>query len=474
MDAVKMLLDHGANREITDHLDMSPREIANRMRLHNVVRLLDTYSMMSPALTPNSHVTSPMDMHNGELVANGYSNGAKPKKKRGTKNGDARDARRGESKRKGKKRPNSDESLPPPMPSPPDSVESPLGYNRTPPPGGIYSLPVTKQNVIMPHDHYQLKEVGRHGQGPHVVDMHPNMNGRLYSSGNNPSPAKGSMGAEKIWQQNGMSMHVPDSQVLVQGNTSQQPMALIRQQGPSTQSLQQTMSPEACDSSPKPCTAVPSPALSTQYNMASSPNLPVTTSQATQYARANNMYAGSPHRGTVPQQMHSMYQNQRMNPNACISELPNGHPNSPENCMPEYIIRDELLNPAKQNMYLLSAAPKLSNGQHRDAMSDKTSFSNQHSHNGSTMDPSCTYAMAMTDHSTFPTPSPESPSKWSNPSPISASDWSGSEAISSPPVPTNQQQMNGQELLNGRGHTGGRLMNGIDLQGGACTGVTYI
>lgn len=484
-ESVRTLLKHGANREVTDHLDMSPRDIANRMCYHDVVHLLDTYSMLSNALTPNSHVTSPLDM-NGEMVTNGYGNGAKPKKKgRANKshaNGDVNGRDHGkEKKRKNKKRPNSDESLPPPVLSPPESVGSPNGYTRTPPPGGVYSLPVTTQNMIDPRDHYQLKEM--HAQGPHVVDMQRNgmVNGRAYSQINNLSPETGCMGGEvsmdiaratvgvpmtssTCWQQgsntqrNCMAMHRPDTQVLVQGSNSQPNIPTIMRQAPSTQSLQ-TMSPEACEStSPQPCTMEPSPSLANHY--ASSPNHPnTTTQQATQYAmtKMNSIYA-SPHRGKVPQQMHPMLANNNhhsqngMYPHTPISELPNGYPNSPENCMQEFSRRENgLPNHAKQNMRMVNG--KVPGTQHRDMMMEKyPTPPSQHSQNGGPLDPS-TYLLA------YPTPSPESPGKWSSSSPISAqSDWSGSEGICSPPAPTGLNQMNGQN--------GTDITNGHDLVNG--------
>ncbi|NWX41031.1 NOTC3 protein, partial [Steatornis caripensis] len=43
-EAAKILLDHFANREITDHLDRLPRDIGHDRMHHDIVRLLDEYN----------------------------------------------------------------------------------------------------------------------------------------------------------------------------------------------------------------------------------------------------------------------------------------------------------------------------------------------------------------------------------------------------------------------------------------------
>ncbi|KAF1537914.1 hypothetical protein FQV10_0010250, partial [Eudyptes schlegeli] len=55
-EAAKILLDHFANREITDHLDRLPRDIGHERLHHDIVRLLDEYNAgRSPpgSLAPN-------------------------------------------------------------------------------------------------------------------------------------------------------------------------------------------------------------------------------------------------------------------------------------------------------------------------------------------------------------------------------------------------------------------------------------
>ncbi|MEQ2199838.1 hypothetical protein XENOCAPTIV_013737, partial [Xenoophorus captivus] len=50
-ETAKVLLEHFANREITDHLDQLPRDIAQERMHHDIVRLLDEYNVVrSPGL----------------------------------------------------------------------------------------------------------------------------------------------------------------------------------------------------------------------------------------------------------------------------------------------------------------------------------------------------------------------------------------------------------------------------------------
>lgn len=57
-ETAKVLLDHFANRDITDHMDRLPRDIAQERMHHDIVRLLDEYNL----------VRSP-PLHNGPLGA---------------------------------------------------------------------------------------------------------------------------------------------------------------------------------------------------------------------------------------------------------------------------------------------------------------------------------------------------------------------------------------------------------------------
>ena len=55
-EAVKVLLAHFANREITDHMDRLPRDIAQERMHHDIVQLLDEYNTVR---SPQSHAGAP-------------------------------------------------------------------------------------------------------------------------------------------------------------------------------------------------------------------------------------------------------------------------------------------------------------------------------------------------------------------------------------------------------------------------------
>lgn len=68
-----MLLDHFANRDITDHMDRLPRDIAQERMHHDIVRLLDEYSLVrspqlhGPALGGTPTLSPPLCSPNGYL-----------------------------------------------------------------------------------------------------------------------------------------------------------------------------------------------------------------------------------------------------------------------------------------------------------------------------------------------------------------------------------------------------------------------
>lgn len=49
-EACKALLDNFANREITDHMDRLPRDVASERLHHDIVRLLDEHVPRSPQM----------------------------------------------------------------------------------------------------------------------------------------------------------------------------------------------------------------------------------------------------------------------------------------------------------------------------------------------------------------------------------------------------------------------------------------
>ena len=137
-ETAKVLLDHYANREITDHMDRLPRDIAQERMHHDIVRLMDEYNL----------VRSP-PMHGGSLSTtlspplcspNGFLGSMKQPQPQGQ--GQGKKARKPSSKgigcKDGKdmkvKKKNSQDGKPgnlldsSAVLSPVDSLESPHGY----------------------------------------------------------------------------------------------------------------------------------------------------------------------------------------------------------------------------------------------------------------------------------------------------------------------------------------------------------
>lgn len=150
-ETAKTLLDHYANREITDHMDRLPRDAAAERMHQDILHLLDEYRLNSPndITLPNGLPTSPNGyppfMHpqnkskqkqrrtknNGQINMKdilSYPNGTKPnglpQKKQKPKRKSAAVPRNGHSQ-------NRDSSVG--TLSPGDSIESPNGYDMTPP-----------------------------------------------------------------------------------------------------------------------------------------------------------------------------------------------------------------------------------------------------------------------------------------------------------------------------------------------------
>lgn len=60
LEAAKCLLDAFANRDITDHMERLPRDVADERMHHDIVRLLDTYGLSSPMPVNSCMTGSPM------------------------------------------------------------------------------------------------------------------------------------------------------------------------------------------------------------------------------------------------------------------------------------------------------------------------------------------------------------------------------------------------------------------------------
>lgn len=137
-ETAKVLLDHFANREITDHMDRLPRDIAQERMHHDIVRLMDEYNLVqSPHMHAGSLSTTlspPLCSPNGYLGAmkqpqlQGHGQGKKARKP-STKGIGCKDGKDIKVKKKnsqdGKAGNLLDSSA---VLSPVDSLESPHGY----------------------------------------------------------------------------------------------------------------------------------------------------------------------------------------------------------------------------------------------------------------------------------------------------------------------------------------------------------
>lgn len=74
-ETAKVLLDHFANREITDHMERLPRDIAQERMHHDIVRLMDEYNLVQ---SPHMHAGSLGTTLSPPLCSpNGYLGGIK-------------------------------------------------------------------------------------------------------------------------------------------------------------------------------------------------------------------------------------------------------------------------------------------------------------------------------------------------------------------------------------------------------------
>lgn len=164
-ESAKILLDHYANRDITDHMDRLPRDIAENRQHGDILRLLDEYRMSPAGMTlSNGMPASPGHIHmmqqknskqkrrknnsNTPISPNGLLNAVHPKKAKAKK----KSPKHGTS-------PNCDGSASSmETVSPGNSIESPLRYDQTPNSYDMYQAHSLSQqpmyhinNVTMSH-----------------------------------------------------------------------------------------------------------------------------------------------------------------------------------------------------------------------------------------------------------------------------------------------------------------------------------
>lgn len=104
-EACKALLDSNAGRDIPDHMDRTPRDVAVERQHHDIVRLLDEHVPRMPQIMPSvqTTITSPMCqsqlIHQPTIITAGKQTKAKKKAKNATENADGTLKRKPSSKK---------------------------------------------------------------------------------------------------------------------------------------------------------------------------------------------------------------------------------------------------------------------------------------------------------------------------------------------------------------------------------------
>uniref|UniRef100_A0A4W4H7B4 Neurogenic locus notch homolog protein 1 n=1 Tax=Electrophorus electricus TaxID=8005 RepID=A0A4W4H7B4_ELEEL len=131
-ETAKVLLDHFANREITDHMDRLPRDIAQERMHHDIVRLMDEYNLVrSPPMhsAPLSTTLSPPlcspNAYLGNMKASAQSKKPRKPSAKGIICKDGKDLKAKKKKTHDGKGSLLESSA---VLSPVDSLESPHGY----------------------------------------------------------------------------------------------------------------------------------------------------------------------------------------------------------------------------------------------------------------------------------------------------------------------------------------------------------
>jgi Notch-like protein len=135
-ETAKVLLDHFANRDITDHMDRLPRDIAQERMHHDIVRLLDEYNLVRSPQLHGATLGGTPTLSPTLCSPNGYLGNLKPaaqgkKARKPSTKGLACGSKEAKDLKARRKKPQDgkgcllDSSS---MLSPVDSLESPHGY----------------------------------------------------------------------------------------------------------------------------------------------------------------------------------------------------------------------------------------------------------------------------------------------------------------------------------------------------------
>ncbi len=131
-ETAKILLEHFANREITDHMDRLPRDIAQDRMHHDIVRLIDEYNLVrSPPMHSAplcTNLSPPLCSPNAFMGSMKPSIQSKKPRKPSTKGIGCKDGKDMKVKRKKAQDGKGNLLDSSAVLSPVDSLESPHGY----------------------------------------------------------------------------------------------------------------------------------------------------------------------------------------------------------------------------------------------------------------------------------------------------------------------------------------------------------
>lgn len=470
IDASRVLLDNYCNRDITDHMDRLPRDIAHERMHHDIVKLLDEYRVSSPVTMTNGY-TSPQMMTSyvpqvkhkkrSRKQSNNHSSPPKdlgpvsPHDQPNVVNLPPMDHKpKGKKKRstsqKGRQRQVSHTVSSPPQGSDVTSPES-HGGNELPP---SYET-ATSCSVPYAISQHDLHGLGAYSHSSGMLDDMRGLAQNMHLNRSSPSNLDGvNVGEVPEWMDPQL-VHMPvaascASTSSMQGSPGSTVASPVESTStiasplshPNTSPLTQIQSPGHTSLSPG--TMVMSPPSQASHSPLNQPSPPSTTSPMSVTSPIKKNFPTSPthmlamnqrhihNQGTSPPTYQNqvtsppMYQNQVTSPPTYQTSL-GGVGGIDSHGM--------IMTQQQQQMpYLMDQYPTPPS-QHGHYSPDERHM------NG---------LLHASENNAYLTPSPDSPSQWDSSSPNSAhSDWSaGSDRISSPPQPisnnvsksTNQQR----------------------------------
>ncbi len=406
-ETAKILLEHFANREITDHMDRLPRDIAQDRMHHDIVRLIDEYNLVrSPPMHSAplcTNLSPPLCSPNAFMGSMKPSIQSKKPRKPSTKGIGCKDGKDMKVKRKKAQDGKGNLLDSSAVLSPVDSLESPHGYISDVASPPLMTSPF-QQSPSMSLNHLQgisdtHMGINHLGMGnkqdlTHIqFDPLPPRLTHLPVAGSNGSNI---MNGQYEWLGRMHNSMGPQNQFGAMRNASVQ--ASLHQSG-----------------------------LMTSLHS----GRPATLSQMMNYQSLQNT-----HLTTQPHLMQQMQQNMQQRPQQTNVQLQHQSSNPPSG-VSQNLLSDELQQSVGNSMSIHTIIPQETQMLNPSSLGPSmagTQFltpPSQHSCSAPMDTNTPSHQLQVPDHP-FLTPSPGSPDQWSSSSPHSnMSDWS--EGISSPP-----------------------------------------